>query len=345
MQKTLAEIAKIIEGEVAGNKDLLITGVAGIKDAKEGDLTFLANPRYMSLAEATHASAILVSRETQISGKNIIYCDNPSLSFSRIIALFCEEKNYFSFKGIHDSAIIHETAVLGNGVSIGPCAVIEKGVVLGKNVVIGPGCFIGPDVKISDNSFLHANVTVQHSIQVGSNVTIHSGTIIGCDGYGYEMVDGKNIKIPQVGIVEIGNDVEIGSNVTVDRARFDKTIIGDGTKIDNLVQIAHNVILGKNCLIVSQVGISGSTVVEDNCILAGQAGIAGHLRIAKGSIVAAQAGLTRSLIEKETVWGTPARPLSHVKKVNAYLQRLPEHIARIKALEDKIKDLENRIKD
>lgn len=341
MRKTLAEIAKFVDGELIGDSNAVITGVCGIKEAREGQLTFVANSKYFPLVEKTAASAILTPPDMEVPGKSIIRTRDPSLAFSRVLALVQKEEIPVR-QGIHKTAVIADGVVLGRDVSVGACAVIEKGVKVGDRTIIGSGTFVGQDTVIGADCLICPNVTLREKISIGSRVIIHSGVVVGSDGFGFIDIGGRHQKIPQTGTVLIEDDVEIGANVTIDRARFDKTIIGQGTKIDNLVQIAHNVRIGRNCLIIAQVGISGSTVIEDNVVLAGQAGLAGHLTIGKGAQVAAQAGVAKSVKPNTKVSGYPARDHSWTQKVNAIVQRLPGYINLINELKKRVDGLEKR---
>ena len=342
MHKTLKEIAKIVNGEIVGDKDLVVTGICGIKEAQKGDLTFVANSKYFPLAEKTKASAILAPREMSVAGKSLIRVDNPSLAFVNVVSLFVEDQAKPAL-GVHKTAIIAEDAILGKNISIGPYVVIENKAVIGDNTVIGSNCFIGQGTKIGQNCQIYPNVTIRERITIGQRVIIHSGTVIGSDGFGFVNVKGVHHKIPQVGTVVVEDDVEIGANVTIDRARFDKTVIGRGTKIDNLVQIAHNVSIGQNCLLVAQVGISGSVTIGDNVILAGQSGAVGHVTIGQGSVVTAQTGVTKSIPPNSTVFGMPARPMAQAKRVHASLQRLPEYVKTINELKARVEALESQL--
>lgn len=343
MQKTLKEIAKLIDGEVVGNDNVVITGVSGIKEAEEGDITFVANPKYLPLIEKTRASAIITSREVKACPKPIIRTENPSLAFAKIVTLATPEEVKRP-RGIHPTAILGEDVSLGRNVAIGPYVVIEDSVCVGDNSIIYAGCFIGHHTKIGDNVLIYANVSIRERIAIGNRVIIHSGTVIGSDGFGFVNIEGLHHKIPQIGTVEIGDDVEIGANVTIDRARFDKTVIGKGAKIDNLVQVAHNVVIGENSIIVAQAGISGSTVLGKNVILAGQAGLVGHITVGDGAIVAAQGGVTKSIPPNTMVSGYPAKPHETARKVNACVQNLPRLYKLVNELKKKIEELEKKLK-
>jgi UDP-3-O-[3-hydroxymyristoyl] glucosamine N-acyltransferase len=343
MRKTLAEIAGMIGGEVVGDGDLVITGLNGMLEAREGELTFLANPKYIPLSKKTQASAIITSRDIRISGKPVIRTDNPSLAFSNLIISMTPAGTH-PVKGIHSTAIIAGDADLGQNVAVGPYAVIESKVRVGDNTIIYGGTYIGPETTIGKDCVLYPKVTIREKITVGDRVIIHSGTVIGTDGFGYVQVDGAHKKIPQVGTVVIEDDVEIGANVTIDRSRFDKTIVGRGTKIDNLVQIAHNVVIGEHCIIIAQVGISGSVNIGRGAILAGQVGVTGHLTVGEGAMVAAQSGVTKSIPAGERVMGFPAREHMQVKRSYRYFWKLPEYLKSIKQLEQRIEALERKLK-
>jgi UDP-3-O-[3-hydroxymyristoyl] glucosamine N-acyltransferase len=234
---------------------------------------------------------------------------------------------------------------LGKNIAIGPFAIIEDNVILGDDTIVYGNSYIGHDTNIGTKCIIYPNVSIRERITLGNRVIIHCGTVIGSDGFGFAKIRGVQEKIPQIGTVLIEDDVEIGANVTIDRARFDKTIIGKGTKIDNLVQIAHNVIIGENCIIVAQAGISGSTIVGKGVILAGQAGLVGHITVGDGAVAAAQAGVTKSIPAHTMVSGYPARPHDVAKRVNACVQNLPQLYKRIKELEQKIEKLINTHKE
>jgi UDP-3-O-[3-hydroxymyristoyl] glucosamine N-acyltransferase len=344
MRKTLGEIAKFVDGEIVGDPGVVITGICGIKEAKPGDLTFVANPKYVSLMENTQASAIITSRDIKNASKPIVRTDNPSLAFAKMVSLIAPNETTH-FKGIHPTAIIGNNVKLGADVSIGPYVIVDDSVSIGDKTVVYGGCYIGHHTVIGSENLIYPRVVIRERIKIGDRVIIHSGTVVGSDGFGFATVKGLHHKIPQIGTVVIEDDVEIGANVTIDRARFDKTIIGKGTKIDNLVQIAHNVVIGENSIIVAQAGISGSTVLGKNVMLAGQAGLVGHINIGEGVIVAAQAGVTKSIPANTKVSGYPAKPHETAKKVNACLQRLPQLVEKVKELQQKIEELERKIKE
>jgi UDP-3-O-[3-hydroxymyristoyl] glucosamine N-acyltransferase len=342
MHKTLEEIASIIGGEIVGDGRVVITGICGIKEAKEGDLTFVANSRYLNLMEDTKASAIITSREVEKAPKPIIRTDNPSLAFAKMISLIAPTQITYP-QGIHPTAIVGNKVTLGNGVAIGAYTVIEDDAEIGDSVIIYPNVYIGHHTKIGNETLIYPQVIIRENIDIGCRVIIHSGTVIGSDGFGFATVQGVHHKIPQIGIVVIEDDVEIGANVTIDRARFGKTIIGKGTKIDNLVQIAHNVVMGENCIIVAQTGISGSTTIGKNVTLAGQSGVVGHIEIGDNAVIAAQAGVTKSVPADTCVSGYPAKPHQLAKRINAFIQRLPNLFKTVSGLEDKVKKVEEKL--
>ncbi|MFQ5680733.1 MAG: UDP-3-O-(3-hydroxymyristoyl)glucosamine N-acyltransferase [Candidatus Omnitrophota bacterium] len=341
-RKTLSEIAAIIDGEVVGDGDIVITGLCGIKEAQKGDITFVANSKYLPLIEHTRAAAIITSREIASCRKPIIRVDNPSLSFARMVSLVSPNHNFHP-KGIHPTAILGKNLKLGKDISIGPYVVIEDEVEVGDGAIIYAGCYVGHHSSIGNNTLIYPNVSIRERITIGNRVIIHSGTVIGSDGFGFAIVRGIHKKIPQIGTVVIEDNVEIGANVTIDRARFDKTIIGRGTKIDNLAQIAHNVVIGENSIVVSQAGISGSTVVGKGVILAGQSGLVGHITVGDGAVVAAQAGVTKSVPPGTKVSGYPAKPHNLARRVNACVQKLPELYKTIAMLKEKVALLEGSL--
>ncbi len=342
---TVKEIADIVGGIVVGDESTTVTGVSGIKEAREGQLTFIANNKYRPLLKSTKASAIIVPSDINNTvSASLIQVENPSLAFAKIMSIVGPEPVTFS-SGIDSTAVIGKNVVIGENVSIQPYAVIEDNVQIGAGTIIGSCVYIGHYTKIGRDSLIYPHVIIRERVIAGDRVIIHPGTVIGGDGFGFATVKGVHHKIPQIGTVEIGNDVEIGSNVTIDRARFDKTYIGDGVKIDNLVQIAHNVYIGENTIVVAQVGISGSTVVGKNVIIAGQAGITGHITVGDNSIIGGKAGVTKNIPPNTHVTGFPARDKWEDMRLQAYSRRQPELIEKIKKLEDKIDRMERKMKE
>ncbi|WP_022846913.1 UDP-3-O-(3-hydroxymyristoyl)glucosamine N-acyltransferase [Desulfurobacterium sp. TC5-1] len=330
MEVSIGEIAKSIGCRVKGNPDIKIKGVNEIQKAKEGELTFLTNPKYEKFLRTTGASAVIVGKEYNVPITQLI-CEEPYVAFAKILSMLIKEPH--PEPGISKTATIDETATIGNNVYIGDHVFIGKECKIGNNVKIYPGVVIGNRCEIGDNSVIFANVTIYHDVKIGKNVRIHSGTVIGSDGFGYAFSkkEMKIYKVPQIGRVIIGNDVEIGANTTIDRGTIGDTVIGDGTKIDNLVQIAHNDKIGKNCFIVSQVGISGSTEIGDNVTLAGQVGVAGHIKIGSNITVGAKSGVTKSITKPGIYAGFPIKDFRTWRKTEALINRLPEIYEKIKS--------------
>jgi UDP-3-O-[3-hydroxymyristoyl] glucosamine N-acyltransferase len=265
---------------------------------------------------------------------------NPKYAFARLVQQFFVAP--YKARGIAPQVVQGIGAQIGPDVSIWPFVTLGDRVRIGARVTLYPGVFIGDDSVVEDDSLLYPNVTVQERCTIGKRVIIHSGTVIGSDGFGYVQQEGRHHKIPQIGTVVIEDDVELGANVTVDRATFGRTVIKRGAKVDNLVQIAHNVVIGSNCILVAQAGISGSTALGKNVVLAGQVGVAGHLTLGDNVMVGAQAGVTKSVPAGARLWGTPARPLARVKRVHAVLQRLPELYQKVEELEKLLKKKRSR---
>jgi len=339
--RTLAELAVELGGELRGDGTTMIRGVAGIREALPGDVTFIANSRYDAYLGETRASAVICSREPRDAMIPLLCVDNPYLAFQKVVRIFRPD-TFRQPPGVHPTAVVHPEAKLGAEVSIGPHCVIERGATIGARTVIMSGGYVGVSVAIGEDTLLYPRVTVREECVIGARCIVHPGAVIGADGFGFAFDSGRYHKVPQVGNVEIGDDVEIGANTTIDRATTDSTRIGDGTKIDNLVQIGHNVVIGRHCIIVAQVGISGSTELEDFVTIGGQAGLVGHIKVGQNSQIGAQSGVTKSVAPGSTVFGYPATPLAIFKRIHAYLQRLPQLFERAKALESKVERLERQ---
>ncbi len=341
MEKKLSDIANEIQGRVVGDGALLVRGVCGIKEAKAGDLTFLANPKYLAQAAFTQASAIIVGPDVLVAGKTVIQTENPSLAFSRVVSMIKEDLTP-RLQGVHPSAVIHPSASIGEGAGIGPYVVVERDVKIGAGTVICAGTYIGQKTVIGAHCLIYPHVTIREDVTLGSRVIIHSATVVGSDGFGYLTIEGAHMKIPQMGTVVIEDDVEIGACVTIDRARFDKTLIGRGTKIDNLVQIAHNVRIGENCFIIALAGIAGSAAIGDNAIIAGQVGVAGHVQVGDGAMVAAQSGITKDVPAGMKMFGTPAQEYKQAVREMGLVSRLGQYVDRLAALEERLKLIEEK---
>ncbi|NJM36559.1 MAG: UDP-3-O-(3-hydroxymyristoyl)glucosamine N-acyltransferase [Akkermansiaceae bacterium] len=333
---TLSELAKWIDGNIVrGELDLPLAGMAALDRAGPQDVSFLGNEKYYHQFLETKAAAVIVPRNvtTGPPGTALIAVENPSLSFAVVVRHFAAATRKF-IPGIHPHAFVDPSAVINSEtVRVAAGAVISAGAKVGDGSDIGPNSVILEDVVIGKNCIIMANASIRERCVLGDRVILQPGVVIGSDGYGYEFSEGRHVKIDQVGIVEIHDDVEIGANTTVDRARFGKTIIGEGTKIDNLVQIGHNCEIGKHCLIVAHTGISGSAKLLDYVTLGGQAGIAGHVTIGENAMIAARSGVTTSLPGKGVYAGKPAVPITEEMKSQARVRRLPKLIERVKALE------------
>ena len=322
-------------GELVGDPKLNITGAASLADASSGEISFFANRKYIGLLRKTRASAVFVLPDfTEPVAASQIRVLNPTKAFEKVVLKFAPKPITF-FPGIHPSAIVGSSVRLGERVSIQPHAVIEDGSQIGNDTIIGAGSYVGHETTIGSACLIYPLVTIRERSRIGSRVILHSGAVIGADGFGFEVVDGRQQKIQQLGIVQIDDDVEIGANTTIDRARFGRTWIQQGVKIDNLVQIAHNVIIGKNSVIAAQTGISGSTRVGEHVMMGGQVGFAGHLEIGDGTAIGAQSGVSKSL--PGGVWfGSPAVPLVEAHRQIAWIHRLGKLFARVKEIEKKL---------
>jgi UDP-3-O-[3-hydroxymyristoyl] glucosamine N-acyltransferase len=332
---TVTELAALSGGELVGDSTLKITGAASLSEAAQGEISFFTDRKYIGLLRKTHASAIFVPPDfSEPINAAQIRVSNPMKAFEQVLLKFAPKPITFA-PGIHPNAIVDPSVQLGDQVSIQPLAVIEPGAKIGDDTIIGGGSYVGHETVIGSACHIHPNVTIRERSRIGSRVIIHSGAVIGADGFGFEMVDGRYQKIQQLGVVQIDDDVEIGANTTVDRARFGRTWIQQGVKIDNLVQIAHNVVIGKNSVIVAQTGISGSARVGERVTIAGQVGIVGHIEIADGTIIAAQSGIAKSVAGG--VWfGSPAVPFAERKQQIAWIHRLGKLFARVKEIEKKL---------
>ena len=335
MTFTLEQLAKTSGGELVGDPSLQITGAASLAEATPGEVSFFANPKYIGLLRKTRASAVFVPTDfAEPVTPAQIRVSNPTKAFEQVVLKFALKPIIFA-PGIHPNAVVDASVQIGQRVSIQPHAVIEAGVRIGDDSIVGAGSYIGHETVIGSACLIYPRVTIRERSRIGSRVTIHSGAVIGADGFGFEVLDGRQQKIQQLGIVQIDDDVEIGANTTIDRARFGRTWIQEGVKIDNLVQVAHNVVIGKNSVIVAQTGISGSTRVGERVTMAGQVGIVGHVEVADGSIIAAQSGVSKSV--PGGVWfGYPAVPIAEAKQQIAWIHRLGKLFARVKEIEKKL---------
>ncbi len=339
MKYTIEKIAKYLQGTIEGSPDEEIGNIAKIEEAQKGDITFLANPIYTPHIYTTKASAVIVKDdfipEKEITA-NLIKVKDPYQAISQILEIY--DQTYHDKTGIETSSHISPSAKIGEQSYIGAFTYVSDSVNIGKNVKIFPNCFIGKNSIIGDNSIIFPNTTIYHDSIIGENVTIHSGTVIGADGFGFAQNNGNDFKkVPQIGNVVIEDYVEIGANSAIDRATMGSTVIRRGVKLDNFIQVAHNVEVGENTVIAAHTGISGSTKIGKNCMIGGQVGMAGHLKIGDNVKVGAQSGISHNIKDNEIVVGTPALPIRNFKKSTIIFKNLEELYNRIKALENKLK--------
>jgi UDP-3-O-[3-hydroxymyristoyl] glucosamine N-acyltransferase len=316
-----------------------IRGIAALADAGPGDLSFLGNAKYRGEVAATRASVVLLPEDyggDPKRGQLFLAVSNPSLALARLCSRIEQKLWPKPVPGVHPTASIGPGAVVTASATVGPLCVVEAGAVVGERAHLQAKVFLGREARVGEDSWLMPGVVVAAECTVGNRVRLQPGVVVGSDGFGYDFVDGHHEKLPQVGTVEIGDDVEIGANSTLDRARFSRTVIGEGTKIDNLVQIAHNVVVGRHCLICAQAGISGSTTLEDYVVLAGQVGVVGHLTIGQGAKVGAQSGVSRDVPAGAAVFGTPSLPLMLEQRIIALRSRIPELFKRVDAIEKRL---------
>lgn len=347
---TVEEIASWLNGEIVGNKTVEITRVARIEDAGAGDLTFLANPKYERHLATTKATAVLVSKKQDLrayadhGSLTFIRVEDPYVGFLRVLDRLTPKVDPFP-QGIHPTAVVAKSALVGKNVAIGAYAVVDEGAAIGDHTKISHGCIIGRETRVGSDCLLYPRVTVYHQCRIGNRVTIHSGTVVGSDGFGFApKPDGTYEKIPQLGIVVIEDDVEIGSNCSIDRATIGETIIRRGVKIDNLVQIGHNCTVDENTVIAAQTGLAGSTKIGKHVMVGGQVGFAGHMEIADHSVIMAQSGVTKSLTKPgETYFGYPAKEIRKAHRIEAALRSLPELIREIRDLQQRVAQLFDKL--
>jgi UDP-3-O-[3-hydroxymyristoyl] glucosamine N-acyltransferase len=341
MKKRLKELAEFVGGMVIGDDQVEISGVAAIEVAEAGDITFIATPRYLSKFAETKASAVIVSKEIPSPQKPLLCVNNPYLAFAKVLAFFSQKP--YQPKGIDPNAWISPTAQLGQEISIYPFVSIGDRCRIGDRVTLYPGVFVGEDSSIGEESILYPNVSIYPGTAIGKRVILHSGVVIGADGFGYVKDGKKNVKIPQIGRVEIGDDVEMGPNTTVDRATLGKTVIRRGVKIDNLVQVAHNVVVGEDSILVAQVGIAGSTKIGSNVTLGGQVGVAGHVEIGDNVMVGAQSGVPSDLAANQAYTGSPVLPHREFLRVANIFPKLPEMRKSLLEIEKRLKKIEEAL--
>lgn len=340
MQMTTGEIAAFLGGSIMGADNVVIGHIRAIDEAGPGDLTFIANKKYIKRLKTTKASAILVSPQTTAEGKNLIIVSDPYVALGKILSHFYPAQHGRS--GVSAEACIEDGADVSPDAVIFPRAFISAGAKIGAGTVIYPGVFIGRNASIGEHSIIHANVTVYHSCIIGNRVILHSGAVIGADGFGFAAPGRDNVKIPQVGFVQIDDDVEVGANTTIDRATLGRTWIQRNVKIDNLVQIAHNVVIGENSVITAQVGISGSTRLGKGVMVGGQTGMVGHITIGDHVMIAAGAGIHKDIKSGDMVGGAPQLPYKEWLQVEACRAKLPEMRATLNDLVKQVEELKKK---
>jgi UDP-3-O-[3-hydroxymyristoyl] glucosamine N-acyltransferase len=335
MTRTAAELAEYLGAKLVGDPRMEISDIAAPERAKPGDLIYYDSPRNEKRAAESAARCVIAEPGSRLQGKTILEATDPKFAFAKAAQWLLPAQ--VAKAGVHPTVIVAPDARIGASVSIGPYVVIEEGVEVGAGSSIGAFCFLGHGAHVGENCRLHPRVTLYAGSRLGNRVEVHAGVVIGADGFGYVFGEGRHQKFPQVGTVEIGDDVEIGANATIDRGSLEATQIGNGVKIDNLVQIAHNVRVGEHSILAAQTGVSGSSKIGTRVIVGGQVGIADHCTIEDGAVVGAQAGIPsgKTIRTGETVWGTPARPLAKFKEQYARLAHLPQLAERVRRLEER----------
>ena len=337
MPYTTAELAQRLQGEVVGDANLQLTGFAGATTAKPGDLTFAENSEYLAKAEESAASAILVSGAMTSAKKTLIRVPNARVGFAKVLPLFFPSPKFAP--GIHPTAVIAPSAQIDPTAFVGPLCTVGERTQIGARSALLSGVHVGPDCRIGEDVRLHPNVTIYARSVLGHRVILHGGAVIGADGFGYVQDEGQHLKVPQIGNVIIQDDVEIGANSTVDRAALGTTVIGKGTKIDNLVQVGHNVVIGEHSILVAQVGVAGSTKVGHHAVLGGQSGLSGHITLGNNVSVGGQSGVMTDIPDGEKWFGSPARPDKQTKRQMLAVMQLPDLIKRVRQLEKQLEEL------
>ncbi|RKX17526.1 MAG: UDP-3-O-(3-hydroxymyristoyl)glucosamine N-acyltransferase [Candidatus Zixiibacteriota bacterium] len=343
MKFTAQQIADFLDGIVEGNQQEEVDNFSKIEEGKPGTLTFLANPKYQHYLYDTKASVVLIDKSFELTDKisaTLVRVDDTYKAFAKLLELYQEQMNGQGKTGVEDNTFISDTAVLGQDIFVGAFSYIGENVKVGKNVRIYPQVFVGDNVEIGDNTVLYSGVKIYHHCVIGSDCRLHAGVVIGADGFGFAPQDNKAFeKVPQIGNVSIEDGVEIGANTTIDRATIGSTIIRKNVKLDNQIQIAHNVEIGENTVIAAKVGVSGSTKIGKNCMIAGQVGFAGHLKIGEHVIIGAQAGITNNVEDNQIIQGSPAFNIKDFQRSNVVFKHLPELRREVTALQRQVADL------
>ncbi|MEE4270699.1 MAG: UDP-3-O-(3-hydroxymyristoyl)glucosamine N-acyltransferase [Thermoanaerobaculales bacterium] len=342
-QLTLADLASRLGAEVVGDENRKVEGIRPLDLAGPEHLSFLHNPKYVGQAAASAAGAVIAGSAEGLEGRNLLVCDEPYLAVARVLEIF--HPRPAAPPGVHSTAAVGDDLELGQDASVGPHVTVGAGVTIGARSVIGAGCVLGAGARIGEDTLLHPRVVIEDGCRVGDRCILQAGAVVGSDGYGFATVDGVHHKVPQVGVVVVEDDVEIGANTTIDRATMGETRIGRGTKIDNLVQVAHNVQIGDGSLLVAQVGVSGSTKIGRYSVLGGQAGVAGHLELGDQTMVAAKSAVMKSTAAGSVVAGRPARPQREHMRSQAAVQRLDGMRKRLAELEKRVAAVEGEGED
>lgn len=346
----VGEIAQLLGGDVVGDPEAMISGIAPVQEAKPGELSFISNKKYIGQLKTTRATAVLVNPDVAAlgapPGTSLIVLDDPYMAFARLLQVVSNDKTGpRQVTGVSPKAHVDPTARLGKDVNVHPFAYVGPGAVVGDRVDLHPGSYVGKDARIGEDTVLAPNAVVHHECVVGERCFLYAGAVVGSDGFGFapDLVTGLHVKIAQMGITVIEDDVELGANVTIDRAVFGETRIGRGTKVDNLVQVGHNASIGMGCFVVAQAGVSGTAKVGNGVTIAGQAGVAGHLTIGDGATIGAQSGVHGDVGPGEKVLGTPAFHGPTARRAMAVFPKLPELKGRIRDLERRLEALEARV--
>lgn len=343
----LKDICKHLDGKLSGDGEIEITGVSGIKEAVPNEITFVANSKYVSSIATTQASAIILGRGVSGNGKATISVDNPYWGFVKVLELFAWESKEQNQSGIHETAIIGENTEIGEDVTIHAHSVIGDNVEIGNNTVIMPLVYIGSGSKIGNDGLIYSHVSIRENVTIGDRVIIHCGAVIGSDGFGFtpDPTNHSPYKIPQIGTVVVEDDVEIGANTTIDRATLSETLIKSGTKLDNLVQIAHNVIIGKDNCLAAQTGIAGSSTLGDRVNIGGQSGVVGHITVGENTVLYAKSVISKDTPPNSQLSGFPARAHKQELRQQAYIRKLPELLQDFTKLQLRVEELEAKLKE
>lgn len=340
---TLGDLAGKLGGELRGDPEVVVTGVGPLHTAGPDQISFLSNPKYESSLKKTAAAGVIVSRDMHFEGLNLIHVDDPYMGFATAMGIFYSDP--YEAKGISDRAVIHQDVRIGSDPSIHPCVVVCEGAVIGSRVTLMAGSYVGPGVTVGDDTTIHPNVVLEKDVTIGRNVIIHASTVVGSDGFGFALGKDGHTKIVHAGTVRVEDNVEIGAGCTIDRGVMGETVIGRGSKLDNLIQIAHNVRIGPNCILVAQVGIAGSSELGESVTLAGQAGIAGHLKVGSGAVVMGKASVFKDIPPGAQVAGTPAIDANQWRKASAVFSRLDELRKKIARLEKELSGIQGGNKE